>query len=351
VRVLFDGYWWQRGPISNRQVQREIIRHWVEAFPEDDVVLVLRRGDVGAAELPAGVGVVSTRLWPHAIASLARYPRLARRVGADVIVTHNFTPWSGRSVVFVHDVMFQTSPEWFTRAERAYYALIPLLLSRANAVTTSSMHEAERIRRCNPTVRDRVHPIGLAVGTELRDATPVRPEGVQENERFVLSVGRLNVRKNLHRTFDAALASGSIDRDRPLVVVGEPEGLRTEVGPTVQRAIDAGAIRALGGVDVAGLAWLYRHAELFVFLSLDEGFGLPPLEALSFGCPVLASDIPVLRENLGEHATYVDPFDVPRIAELLVTLAGQTARVDVPELPGWPATVQRLRSAVLAASG
>jgi glycosyltransferase involved in cell wall biosynthesis len=349
VRILFDAYWWVRGPVSNRQVQREIVRHWVEEFPDDEAVLVLRHADAAGADVPPGARTVTTRLWPHGIASIAHYPRLARRVDADVIVTHNFTPWSGRSAVFVHDVMFQTNPEWFTRPERAYYWLIPRLLPRAEVVATSSAHEAGRIAACNPRLRGPVHPIGLAVGTALRDAPPVRPDGVVDGERFVLSVGRLNVRKNLGRTFEGALASGVIDADHPLVVVGEPEGVRTAVDPALRHAIDTGAIRFLGRIDDGGLAWLYQHAERFVFLSLDEGFGLPPLEALSFGCPVLASDIEVLRETLGDRATYVDPTDVDAIAAALAVPPG-AAPVD-PVLPDWRGTVRRLRSAVVGTVG
>lgn len=349
MRVLFDAYWWVRGPVSNRQVQREIVRHWVEEFPEDEAVLVLRHADAGVADLPGRAHAVTTRLWPHGVASIVRYPQLAKDAGADVIVTHNFTPWSGRSAVFVHDVMFQTNPEWFTRPERLYYSLGPRLLPRADVVATSSAHEAERIAARNPRVRGPVHAIGLAVGTGLRDARPVRPAGVGDEQRFVLSVGRLNVRKNLGRTFEGALASGAVDTDRPLLVVGEPEGVSTAVDPAVRHAIDTGAIRFLGRIDDGGLAWLYQHAELFVFLSLDEGFGLPPLEALSFGCPVLASDIAVLRETLGDRATYVDPRDVDAIAK---ALSGPTAHASGdPVLPDWRDTVRRLRSAVLAVLG
>lgn len=351
MRVLFDGYWWVDGPLSNRQVQREIVRHWIDEFPDDDAVLVLRHRDAAAADVPRGTRVVTTRLWPHGVASIAHYPRLARRSGAEVIVTHNFTPWTTPSAVFVHDVMFQTDPDWFTRPERLYYSLIPLLLPRATVVATSSRHEAERIAAQNRRVRGPVHPIGLAVGTDLAAAEPARPAGLDGVDRFVLSVGRLNVRKNLGRTFAGALASGTIDRERPLVVVGEPEGVRTDVEPAVRAAIDAGAVRLLGGVDDAGLAWLYGHADLFVFLSLDEGFGLPPVEALHFGCPVLASDIPVLRETLTDRAGYVDPLDVTAIAAALAARPGPRTAPPPGPLPDWRATVQRLRSAVLAAVG
>jgi glycosyltransferase involved in cell wall biosynthesis len=267
-------------------------------------------------------------------------------VRADLTITHNFTPAVGRSAVFVHDVMFQTSPEWFTRPERLYFALIPLTLPRADVVLTSSVTEARRIERCNRRVGT-VHPIGLAVGSALAGADPAPPEGVAPAERFVLSVGRLNVRKNLAFTFAAALRSGALTPERPLVVVGQPQGKGIELDPSVQDAVEEGLIRFLGRIGDGELAWLYAHAELFVYLSLDEGFGLPPIEALTFGCPVLVSDIPVFRENLGDQATFVDPHDVEAAAQAFARLAASPPpRVSGATLPDWAGVVGTMSSAI-----
>ncbi|MET0787849.1 MAG: glycosyltransferase family 1 protein [Cellulomonas sp.] len=342
MRVLVDGYWWAAGPLSNRQVQREIIRHWVDLF-DDELTMVVPHKVLSEVEGPPGVTCVGTRLWPHGVASVVDYPRIARRVGADVAVVHNFTPWTGRSAVFVHDVMFQTNPEWFTLPERAYLQLVPWTLRRADVVATSSHHEAERIAQHNRGIAT-VVPIGLAVGTELASATPTRPAGVDDGE-FVLSVGRLNVRKNLGRLFTAAARSGAITPTRPLLVVGEPEGARADLGPDVRDAVSSGAIRFLGRVDDGELAWLYKNAGLFVYISLDEGFGLPPVEALAFGCPVLVSDIPVMRENLGASAAYVDPLDVDAIAAALQAPPVTPAFV----APDWADVTRRLRTAVVSA--
>ena len=123
-----------------------------------------------------------------------------------------------------------------------------------------------------------------------------------------------------------------------------------ELAPAVRAAVDEGTIRFLGRIDDGALAWLYCHAELFVFMSLDEGFGLPPVEALTFGCPVLVSDIPVFRETLGGAARYADPTDVAGAAAVLADLAeNPPARGALPDPPDWAACVERLRSAVLVA--
>jgi hypothetical protein len=112
MRVLFDGFWWARGPVSNRQVLREFIFAWTREFPDDAVVVAVRRRDqqVARAELPATVGIVATRLSPQGISAIAELPFIARKVGADVTITHNFTPAFGRAAVLVHEFMVLTPP-------------------------------------------------------------------------------------------------------------------------------------------------------------------------------------------------------------------------------------------------
>ncbi|WP_394553149.1 glycosyltransferase family 4 protein [Agromyces sp. MMS24-JH15] len=344
MRVLFDGFWWGEGPISNRQVQREFILAWIEQYPHDEVLVAVRRRhlETARAELPAGVQVVGASLAPHGVSVILELPVTARRVRADVMVTHNFTPAFGRSAVFVHDLMFVTSPEWFTPLERAYFALMPATIRRSRVVFTSSASEAGRIRRvagARPVV-----PVGLDVGGSLRNAVPRRPDGLDGVEAFHLSVGRLNARKNLENAILGALGSGLLSPATPLVVVGEPDGRRSELASAAE-AIDDGRIRFLGHVDDGELAWLYSNTRGLLFLSRDEGFGMPTLEAYEFGAPVLASDIPVFREILGDHAVYADPSDPVGIAAALHRLPPRTAHRRSAEELGysWRRSVAAMR--------
>ncbi|MEE3703896.1 hypothetical protein V2H43_10825, partial [Pasteurella multocida] len=151
MRILFDGYWWHTGPGANRTVQREMIRAWAARFPEDDLTVALRRG-APADDLPEGVRVARTRLWPHAASNRWELPRLAAAARADATVSHNYAPASGPSLVFVHDVMFEEHPEWFSRAERLYFRPMLPWARRATAVATSTRTEAARILRLAPSL-------------------------------------------------------------------------------------------------------------------------------------------------------------------------------------------------------
>jgi glycosyltransferase involved in cell wall biosynthesis len=326
LRILYDTYWWGTGPQSGRVVVRELLRAWREEFPQDEFVLAVRKADLEAVrrEFP-DVETVVIRGRPHGIATLTQYPLHARRRNVDLAFTQNFAPPGVWTATFIHDVMYQTDPEWFTRLERAYFWLIPRFARSAQLVLTSSQHEAERIRRCNPRVR-RVEGIGLSVSTELARAEPERPAVAANLESFLLTVGRLNIRKNLAVTLQAALASGAVSSARPVLVVGGEDGKNSELPPDVRRAADEGLVVFVPRVTDAELAWLYTNADLFLCLSLDEGFGLPPVEALHFGCTTIASDIAVFRENLGSLATYVDPTAPAAIAEAIAEAS--TAKLD-----------------------
>ncbi|SFR84188.1 Glycosyltransferase involved in cell wall bisynthesis [Agromyces sp. CF514] len=351
MRVLFDGFWWGTGPLSNRQVLREFVFAWIATFPDDQVALAVRARDVrrAQAELPDGVVVVPTHLAPQGVSAIAELPFVAKRIGADVTITHNFTPAFGRSAVFIHDFMFLTRPEWFTSRERWYYSLMPATVHLSEVVFTSSATEARRIAafaRTRPVV-----PVGLAVGGSLLDAPLVRPEGLDGVVGFHLTVGRLNARKNLANTIIGAVESGVIDRRAPLIVVGEPGGRAAKFPAAVDEAVRQGVVRFLGRIDDGELAWLYAHADGLLFLSLDEGFGMPTLEAQAFGAPILASDIPVFREILGDSgAVYVDPRDPAAIADGLRRLPhrGEPETARPSHEYSWERSVRAMRDAIRA---
>jgi len=346
MRILFDGFWWIRGPVSNRQVMREFVLAWERQYPDDDMVVAVPAADIELvrADLPARVRLVATRLRPQGISAILELPLLAKRLRVDVTLTHNFTPLFGRSAVFVHDLMFVTNPEWFTRVELAYFRLMPLTLGRAGWVFTSSETESKRISFASGGRR--VSPVGLGLSVGLSLATPTPPPGVERLDGFLLSVGRLNARKNLGVAIAAALESGVATAETPLLVVGEPEGKAAALGSVTAEAVSAGVVRFLGFLSDGELAWLYARARVFLFLSRDEGFGMPTLEAAAFGAPIVASDIPVFREILGDLARFAAPDDIEMTAEAIRAAfgAGRASAVDVEQMGySWELSVRRIR--------
>lgn len=316
MNLLVDGYWWAEGPPSNRMVLQEIVQQWARDYPDDHMILAVPSDANPTVSVPDHVEMTHTRFRVHPAINLLELPAIARRRHADAILAFNFAANSPAGVVFLHDVLFQSNPEWFTAVERVYFSAMPPLARRAGSVIATSQSELRRIRRLNPKLR-RVVSSGLAVASSFDAADATDPGLNLHSEKYVLCVGRFNIRKNLAVTLRAALRSGVLSEDCPLVVVGEPSGRVTQWNQEFRSAVDAGLLRIVERVSDAHLKWLYSHCALFVCMSLGEGFGLPPVEAATLGCRVLASDIPVFRETLGSHATFVDPTDVDAVADAI----------------------------------
>src|SRR5262249_31892651 len=131
---------------------------------------------------------------------------------------------------------------------------------------------------------------------------------------YVLYVGGINARKNIGRLFTAYAQLLERHPDVALVVCGKRQWQTDEIDATFRQLNLTDYVHFTGYVDDADLPALYSAAELFVFPSLYEGFGLPPLEAMACGTPVVTSNVSSLPEVVGDAALIVDPYDVEGLA-------------------------------------
>jgi glycosyltransferase involved in cell wall biosynthesis len=349
VKIVFDAYWWAAGPPSVRHVLREIVFAWEHEFPDDELILVT------PATVTDGFATVRSKLYPQALVATRAVARAVRIHRADAALSHNFAPKlrGAVSAIYLHDVLFVTNPEWFTRIERAYFSLMVRWVKRADVVFTSSETEADRIRSHTPARL--VRAVGLGLSRELTaSADPDEADEALRADHFVLAVGRLNVRKNLGLVINASLDTGLITPTHPLVIVGSANGRGERADVRTQNAIDDGSVVFTGFVSEARLRWYYRHCSLFVFLSLGEGFGMPPIEAAYFAAPVLASDLPVFHETLGRAATFVDPTNRAAVTAAIgqgivdgdVRSLDRRPRGGIAALHDWGATVTAMREAI-----
>ena len=351
-RVLLDAYWWNGGPPSGRNVVRSMTTAWARRFPEDDLTLAVRaeeapdvRAQLAAADIRASV--VSVPRWAR-IHSLAARSLGRRSVGFDAVVTQNFATRTrgARSCVLVHDAMYVEHPGWFTPAERAYFSRLRPSLRHADTIYTTSAIETQRIARVWPETRSRLTRIGLAVPIDFALSPELRPAAVEEDERFVLVVGRLNVRKNLRRLIDAFCDTPGLASSHRLVVVGEADGRNEDLALT---GAEAERVSFLGRIGDPELRWLYAHCDLFAFASLDEGYGLPLLEARSCGARIAASNLAVFRE-LGVVDVFFEPRSTADIERALGVALALPKRLPDPELArGWDEVVGRMRASVAPA--
>jgi glycosyltransferase involved in cell wall biosynthesis len=214
-----------------------------------------------------------------------------------------------RGVVTVHDLAFLRMTETVSAASARYRALVPRSIERARVVLTPSEAVAEQVRDAyDPAVPVQAVPHGVAPSWSL--AEPPSPQlrahlGLPSS--YVLFVGTLEPRKDV-RTLLAAHAL--LPDAPPLVLVGLP-GWGEQV--------DVGSAITPGYLDQDGLRAVVAGASALVLPSRDEGFGLPLLEALAAGTPVVASDLPVLREVGGDAVSYAPVGDAEAFAAALAT--------------------------------
>lgn len=338
MRVLFDAHWWLDGPPSGRAVLRNVVRAWSESFPDDTIALRVPAGQRSAVDSDIrSLGIDARVITAPRLAKLQAVAAASSGTvaGFDAVVTQNFAAPTTHAVsaTLVHDALFVEHPEWFSTAERAYLAALRPSLQAADIVFTTSAAETARIARVWPNVASKLRTVGLGA-SDVVDATPEQPSGSWDAP-FVLAVGRINVRKNLARLIDAFSKSDAA-ATHELVIVGEADGKGED--------LPAGArVRFLGHIPDAELAWLYANAALFAFPSLDEGFGLPLVEAAAFGTPSIASDIPPFRE-LGLAAAHFDPSDTDAMTRAIDAGLGLTASVTPP--PAWRDVAGRMRAAL-----
>jgi glycosyltransferase involved in cell wall biosynthesis len=227
-------------------------------------------------------------------------------------------------VLTVHDMASLDHPEWFERKFALWYTtLLPRLIRKVRAIITVSHFSKERIVELTHVEPERVHVISNGVEPRFSPADPKTAKQVRTrfdlNCPYILFVGSLEPRKNLRILLEAWRLGGF--EGATLAVVGASG----HVFPSLEfNSIPAG-VRLLGCVEDEVLPILYSGAAGFVYPSIYEGFGLPPLEAMACGCPVAVSDIPAHREVCGETAMYFDPLspeDISRKLDWLLRLQG-----------------------------
>jgi glycosyltransferase involved in cell wall biosynthesis len=228
-------------------------------------------------------------------------------------------------VVTVHDAAPLLYPDTYPRRGRRFHELGFLAAAdRADAVIAPSTAAADEVAAHTPIARERITPIHHGMDRTLvtDDAVAaVRAELGIADRPYVCWVGTLEPRKDVGVLVDAF--ARIVDRDdapHRLVLVG-PSGWLDGAEAVARRAEALGdRVRFVGAVDPERLRAIYRGAEVFAFPSRHEGFGLPVLEAMAQGTPVLASDLPVLREIAGDAARFAPVGDVGAWTEVLGTL-------------------------------
>ena len=331
MRIAIDARTISGRKTGDRTFTLGILRGLAEILPDsgDEVVAVLREAD-GATLAPAHPAfrtLVEPGL-PGPLWMPFNFPRILERLEADVALLQYLGPFRAPCpfVTVVHDVVWRAMPETFPRRDRLILdRFLPGTLERAAAVVTVSEFSRQEIHRYFGTRLEKIHVVPNAVDRRFQPVTdPETIRAVREKhalpERFILNLGVIQPRKNVEGLILAYCGLPDELREQyGLVVTGKHgwgEGLPLALAETAV----PGVIRPTGYVPDEDLPALYSAASAFVYPSLYEGFGIPPLEAMACGTPVLTSNVASLPEVVGDAALTVDPRDVDAIRQGLQRL-------------------------------
>ena len=252
--------------------------------------------------------------------------------GASVVYSPDFTapPVAGAAVVVtVHDLAFLKAPEHCPVALRRYLtSVVPRQIERASRVVVVSEATREDLISTYSVDSRRISVIPNAADERFFGASRLTDNDrlrLGLPERYLLSVGTLEPRKN-HRTIFRAMERIFAETGVPLVVVGRDGWSNAEIRAAMRTLVGVGAVVDLTNADDAQLPGLYAGAAGVLQLSWYEGFGIPVVEALAAGAPVLASDIPAHREVAAGAATLVAPGDVDAVVAATLRMLEDSGR-------------------------
>lgn len=216
-------------------------------------------------------------------------------------------------IITIHDLSHEIHPEWFSKGYYTYYHfMLPRIAKKCKAILTVSEFSKKEIIDCFNISPDKLYVVHSNVPfreTPTREELEnyVKPDNV---ERYILAVSNMDPRKNFSRLIQAFHLLK--DKSIKLYIIGMKQKAFNDVNIESTENI-----YVPGFVNDEQLKVMYQNALLSIYPSLYEGFGLPPLESMTFGCPCIVSNIPALKEISGDAALYVDPTNIEEIAHII----------------------------------
>jgi glycosyltransferase involved in cell wall biosynthesis len=313
---------------------RNVVRHLAQIDRETTYLLFCNPADESTLrDLAENFVPVVDSSAGYSVREHVSLPLKLRRLGAELLHSpHYVRPLfcTIPSVVTIHDCIHLLFPQYLPNRMAFRYARYVMGSAIRNSGVVFTVSEASRadILRFYPSTDPaKVHVVPNAIDAELLvDPGEAERERVRERYqirgRFVLFAGNVKPHKNLERLIRAfaRVRCQEGNEDLRLVLIGDDVGRYASLRRTADEAGVRQEVRFFGFVPHETLAALYRMATVFAFPSLYEGFGLPPLEAMACGTPVVTSRISSLPEVVGDGALLVDPYSEDDIAQGIARL-------------------------------
>ena len=244
-------------------------------------------------------------------------PRYLKKRGNPLLLCLcNTAPlWYKKKVVTVHDVAFMAYPQTFSKSFLYVYRfMIPRIIWSAKKVITVSEFSKSEIVKYYAIDREKIDVVYNAVGADFRK----KEDEKLKKQKYILAVSSLNYRKNFLAVLKAFSILEKTDKETILYIIGDLRNTNF-AGINIEQYKNDPRINFLGRVSDNELIRYYSNATAFIYPSIYEGFGIPPLEAQRCGCKVIVADIPPLREVVADSGLYCNPYDVNDITNKMLS--------------------------------
>jgi glycosyltransferase involved in cell wall biosynthesis len=331
MRIGIDAKWYFNGPVSGRLVIKNLVDQIIKQDDKHEWFIFLDKQSAKIDFQPERNNVKLVYIWnPNTLlCNMLILPFYAFKNRIDVVFFQNFSTFlfSFKKIIFVYDILFKRNPEYFSLLERIYFFPIKYMSRLSDGVITISdsvKNDLVDFKFVRET-RQLVEVIYLGMSSsykplKLQNQDTIRIIKLKYDlpDAFLLFVGRINIRKNIQNLLRAILYMKN--KDIKLVIVGRKDWALPQIDALINHDRLKERIIFLDAVTDQELPYIYSLSKVFCFPSFAEGFGLPPLEAMASGIPVVVSNTTSLPEVCGNAGNYVDPLDYMGMAEVIDNL-------------------------------
>ncbi len=369
MKIGIDAKWLFTGIISGRLFIQNVLPELLSLHPEIEWHIFLNSKDKDLNLPFRNENVKVHYVWAgfNMLSNLFILPKYAKRLNLDAVLFQTFSPRakSFKSVVFIHDVLFKRYPEYFTWKEKLYFRPLKWTAPAAERIITTTQYVQNELLRLCYAKNDQSMDLAPSGVTDIFKPINFHSKELQENiklkynlpDSYLLFVGRLNARKNIENL----IASFPFinNNDICLVIAGAKNWKSSRIDHLLHDEPIRSRVYFTGAVTDDELCVIYAMAKIFCFPSFAEGMGLPPLEAMASGIPVIVSNTTSMPEVCGNAALYADPSDPKAIAQKINELLEDNCLYKLKIQEGldwaqnytWRRTAKGIMKSIFAATG
>lgn len=357
IRIGIDAKWYFSGPASGKMVIRNLVNELCKVHTTLDFYIILDKKEVGLPLDFENPKVKKVYVWNgnNLLSNVFFVPFVAKKHDLDVVLYQTSVSLFGKhkKIAYIHDLIYISHPQYYTLLERIYLKPLKFLTKFSDFIITVSDFEKSRFKDLNFSDK-KIEVLHHGFDPKFKEITSFEKESLKDikdrlalPDSFLLYVGRINSRKNVPSLIKAF---AKVNCSIPLVLVGNKEWKTDNIDSLISELKLTDRIIQTGPLFGDELAKVYALSTVFCFPSFEESFGLPPLEAMASGIPVVVSNSSSLPEVCGEAAIYVNANESKEIADAISQLLidkvlynkHKQLSLDRAKLFSWMKTTQNL---------